>query len=788
MPGVVYTFSAVNQNDVLNAYRSIATAARSSAAVQGQVERRAGAVNAEVTRRKIKQEKAWARAAVDAAEKKIAAEKAAGAAGKKNETVLARTLALLKRITRQATARGRAEVDATNRATMAEKRLNAEKKKGWLIGSSSGRVRSLRGGTGMIGLGATGAIMGGMLVGAAGRRALTTDEAVTQLAIKGRRPGQAINTGALKNKIYGSAIGSGIDPAELTKSLMSYVGKTGDIGSALKMTDTFAKYISLGTSGKDIGESAAFLGMKFKIGAGGMDQALSTLAVGGKRNQFELPDFAKQMPKMTSAMKRFNFENTGFKAVAQLGGWAQMAAKGTSGGAQAGTAFENILADLLGGAGKIGAAEGLGVKMKGKGGKMRNFEDIILDVLTATGGEVVGSGSKKGKDFKMGLTDIFKRRSIRGMSAIAEKFADFKDEGAKKGLKTDEEQVQYAAEAMKKFMAEMSNLGDTLAETNQDAALAQQSASNRLKASWAAIESAASDVLIPALEGAASNLPKLVDAAKMVISAFAVLGVAIMALVDLLPDSTETRLAKVKAQKKAKLDEMESISERFRRHSTGKEKLSSGEEKLLARRFNQLSDEIYGTSVTSADGHTVTTTDGLRKQEKDLRNQLIKEGLGDIDVGDGVAVTRGGDTTEAQAKKALAKVATMELDAYDAATVAGPVVGSFLGPVGLAVGAIPGIANLYDRYTTGQGLQKGTLATESDFPSNLPGRSTAAQKVTAAREAGKVELEGGKEMTEAVSAFGQFVHALASIDLTQQQGFGGQAHPPRGGVPPLLAR
>lgn len=759
MPDVVYTFSAVNQQDVLNAYSSIRRSAEVTTNKQNQLAMKNMAIQNEVERRRIASEEKFARAAVNAAEAKVRAEKRAAAASVaaaekeriKKLSLYQRSILMVKRL-------GNAAVAAAKREELALRRVNRERAKG----NNLGRIRSFSGGTGLIGAGATAAMFGGMVVGAAGRKALSTDEAITQLAIKGRRPGQRINTKALKDKIYGSAIAAGIDPAELTKALRGYVGKTGDLPTASKFTDVFAKYISLGTGGEDIGKGAAFLGMKFGKGKGkniltaaGMDQSLASLAVGGKRYQFELPDFAKQMPKIASAMKRFNFDNTGFGAVSQMGAWAQLAAQGTSGGAQAGTALENIFADLLGNNAKV--VKDLGIKMKTKGGKMRNFEDIILDVLSAVGGEVIGKGDKKKGDLKLGLTDIFKRRSIRGMSAIAGKFAGFKDEGVAKGM-GHEEAMQYARDEMRKFMNTMRDTSGAVSETNRDAALAQQSASNRIKAAWAAIEAAAMEELVPAIGGIAGELPKLVDVARVLMVAFKALGSAVMALVSLLPSSTETKIATVKAKRARNEQEMSELTERMRLHSTGKVRMSESEQAAVAGRLNQLSDETYGKGGGRRQGESREAFEarkkteeygGLGAKERILNQQLLEEKVGIMTLKDGTKVS----ATSPQLTKGQAEEVNEQvhgLDAYDAITMA-----SAINPVTAVMASPVSAANMYDRIKNTLGFGKGALAREEDFVS-LPGRASAAQKTVAARKVADVDGEvtaikkSGQDLAKAI--------------------------------------
>jgi hypothetical protein len=774
MPTVVYTFSAVNQQDVLHAYQTIQVAAEVTQSKQNMAAMKGMATQREVNRRRIAGERAWARAAVDAAEKKMIAEKMAAKATiramfadtqsnlqqKKKLSLYQRAILLVKSL-------GNASVTAAKREELAVRRVNQERAKG----ASLGKMRSMPGGTGMIGLGVTAGLMGGMVVGAAGRKALTTDEMIVQLAIKGRRPGQKINTKALKDKIYGSAIAAGVDPAELTKSLRAYVGKTGDLGTASKFTDVFAKYISLGTSGEDIGKGAAFLGMKFGKGKGkgiltaaGMDQSLGTLAVGGKRHQFELPDFAKQLPKIASAMERFNYKNVGFGAVAQMGGWAQLAAKGTSGGAQAGTALENIMADLLGKNKTI--LTDLGVNMKTKGGEMRNFEDIILDVLTATGGQIIGSGSKKKGDLKLGLTDIFNRRGIRGMSAITAKFAEFQEEGGAAGL-DKAGSLQFARDEMVKFMATMKDMGDAVAETNQDAAYAQQSASNRLISAWAAVEQAASKQLVPALDGLIGNLPKLVDASRMLMLAFQALGFGVMALLDRLPDSAETKLAKAKVNRVSAEQEMQDLGERMKLHSTGKVRMTDAETAAVAGRFNVISDELYG-----ADGEP-----GLLDKERAMTTDLLnaKSGRVTISTEEGPKMMGPGEEpTKGEARKLIAQ--TMGVDLWDLANIPGHP---------MAYGGISPAANIYERVKDVLGLNKGKLARAGDFVSFF-GRGSPEQKETAARGgAGETLWRGGLGFKEAAV----IQKEAAVLQMSAAKAFqaaaggvgGGTAHPVKPG-------
>jgi hypothetical protein len=410
----------------------------------------------------------------------------------------------------------------------------------------------MSGGVGLIGAAATGALGAAVLGGAAARKALSVDESLAQLMIKGRKPGQFVDPGsfAKQKRNYGRAVSQaavrqGIDPMVLMDAVKAYIGQTGNVGDAIGHAGTFAKFIGTGTAGGDIGKTAAFASMKFgergKVGRERMsktemDEALSIMYVSGKRNQFELPDFARQGPKMMSAMKRFNPGLTGTAAVQQMATWGQLAMRGTGKGAQAGTAFESFIDDIIKKSHKVGdgpKGKGLGVRMR-EGpdgtGKLRNWQDILVDVLTASGGEIMGS-----KGGALGLADIFNKRGIRGMSAPAEMFQAFMNEDSQKG-NTEAEKVQYARQRMIETLAEMAISTDAVSESNADAAHASETTTAKFQRAWNRIVDVATETLLPMLEKFSDALPALIPAIKALFEAMSMLGSGIIAILKLIPN------------------------------------------------------------------------------------------------------------------------------------------------------------------------------------------------------------------------------------------------------------
>lgn len=531
MAAIVYTFSASGKGSVIRAFEDIETAAAHTARTVQKLDKKMSRVAKSTSK-----------------ERKLAAKEASTAAitGLTKELKGLKLLAKeLKKLSKDEKKRGADAVAASKAAEAAKKKEIAANKA--LAASNrrtralTGSARGLRGGTGMLGLGTTVGLFGAMAVGAAGRQAVQLEEAVASLAIKGRRPGQSANIGGLMNRIQATAMANpGVKSLDLTKGMMAFVSKTGDLPGAKKYMNTFATVGSAtGTDMEDLGRVMAEMQIKMGIkDPKEMMTGLSMMAVAGKRNRIELSDLAKYLPKMASAMTRFS-GRTGFDAVKSLSSMIQIGAQGSGNAAGAATSMERAYANVAQAqhTGKLGKL-GVSAFRKGSRSKFRDMEDILSDILYATDNRLTSDatdaqGNKiKRKDRNVALMDIFKQRGIRYTSGFSRKWdqlAAGEDQGGVKRTAVE------TKKAFDEFIQSLKVGSEAVSEIQQDHAIRQEATGAQLTAAWEKVTAEVSKELLPTLKGLAGNkdvIAGFVTGIKAMTTVIATLALGTTALVE----------------------------------------------------------------------------------------------------------------------------------------------------------------------------------------------------------------------------------------------------------------
>jgi len=501
MAAIVYTFSATGKESVIRAFKDIETAAAHTARTVQKLDKKMSRVAKSTSKQRKLAAKEASASAISGLTKEL-----------KGLKKLAREL---KNLSKAEKKRG-ADAVAASKAAAAQKAKEAAANKALAASNrraaaQMGRLRSFSGGTGMIGVGATGALFGAMAVGAAGRQAVELEEAVASLAIKGRKPGQRANVGSLMRRIQATSMANpGVKSLDLTKGMMAFVSKTGDLPGAKKYMNTFATVGSAtGTDMEDLGRVMAEMQIKMGIkDPKEMMTGLSMMAVAGKRNRIELSDLAKYLPKMASAMTRFS-GRTGFDAVKSLSSMIQIGAQGSGTAAGAATSMERAYANVAQ-AQHTGKLSKLGVNAfrKGSRSKFRDMEDILSDILYATDNRLTGDatdaqGNKiKKKDRKVALMDIFKQRGIRYTSGFSRKWdqlAAGEDQGGVKRTAIE------TKKAFDEFIQSLKVGSEAVTEIMEDHAIKQETTSAQLTAAWEKVTAEVSKELLPTLKGLAGN-------------------------------------------------------------------------------------------------------------------------------------------------------------------------------------------------------------------------------------------------------------------------------------------
>jgi hypothetical protein len=339
------------------------------------------------------------------------------------------------------------------------------------------------------------------LTGRALRDDIRLEDKAQGLAVRGTSLGERLISGReLKNQFRSIALQRpGVSTGDIISGAEAFVEKTGDLEQARRFAPVLAKVgLATGASQGDLGSVAADLQKKFGIDtASGMEQALSTLAVQGKRGQFELLDFAKQIPKIASAAERFGVKG-GVGGVEQLGALAQIARNSTRSGSEAGTAVENLFRELTLKTDKIKTKTGVDVFSDKGRTQTRDIEQLIPEIIKGAKGNLTD------------LQQIFGTRGIRAVSSLIDKFNETR-KGKLAGGASDEEALAAGAKAVADAFKEAKQATESKTEIERDAAAMAQTSQAKMTAAWESFSDAVSNHLTPVATDLITQFSKIVQ-------------------------------------------------------------------------------------------------------------------------------------------------------------------------------------------------------------------------------------------------------------------------------------
>ncbi|HTJ17830.1 MAG TPA: phage tail tape measure protein [Steroidobacteraceae bacterium] len=339
---------------------------------------------------------------------------------------------------------------------------------------------------------ATLGVGGSVLAASSVTEALKLDELTRRLVVNARGPGEAgKDPGALRKKIVGAGLETGIAPEQIAQGALAFVGKTGDLDTAEQNLKNFALVAqATGSSVEDVAKTAAALTQNFDIkSTKDMGDALAVLAFQGKKGAFELKNMAEEFPELGGAAQRIGLKGVG--GMRTLGGLAQIAQRGTGGdGANASTSLQAMFTQLTAKAGELHSGQALGGKR--------------VDVFQG------GDPTKAGRDIPTVLAEIISRShgnqtqltklfDIRGMKAASPLINEYhRAADAAKGTDKQKEKAGYdAIIAMIKDAAETSG---KFSDVQKDAADVQKSSSIQLETAIMELKQAFADDLMPVVK------------------------------------------------------------------------------------------------------------------------------------------------------------------------------------------------------------------------------------------------------------------------------------------------
>lgn len=323
-------------------------------------------------------------------------------------------------------------------------------------------------------LGSGAVIAGGVaLAGGAARDAMSLDETSRKIAIQGRQAGgQFVDPKELSREFLNTAVATpGQKASDIAEAISMYVGKTGDLGTARKMSGTFATVASAsGTQVQDIAVMASQIAEKFGIKTeAGMKDAMASIYFQGKSGAFELKDAANQYTEMTAAGARFGLNN-GVEGIKTLGGLTQIAIGGTGNPAEASTAVQSMFTQLGASADLVKRTTGADVYTDKTQTKGREITTVLKDVIAGAKGNIPT------------LQKIFDIRGMKAVSGLITAFNDAQNAAGKNA--TEAERTAAGMAAMDDVLKKAIGAGTSFSEVQQDAAFQQQSASAKMTNAW----------------------------------------------------------------------------------------------------------------------------------------------------------------------------------------------------------------------------------------------------------------------------------------------------------------
>lgn len=373
------------------------------------------------------------------------------------------------------------KIAAEKKLASAQKRERERSQKRW-----RGRAAAA-GGLGLAAAGAIGGFVAGG-VGAALRKSIILDDKSKRLAIQG---GDEFNGTDLRRGFERTAVDvKGAKALDVAGAAEAFVTKTGDVGKAIEFQRLFAEYaVAADASADEIGGAAADMFKKFDIKTvGDMSKAMAILVEQGKKGSFELKDAAAQFPRILASARAAGLNiGTGTKAIANIGGFTQVAREATGSPEQAATAIENVFS-----------------RITGKGASIR--DDYDIDVQKDSFNDVLaGLIDKVGGDDKLdktaGLSKLFGKQGIRAIQPLLIEYNRAIADG------------KNGAEAVKRMLENSSEALGAEAQVRRDLVRAQQTNGAQLTHAWESLTAVVGPRLTPMVAELAGKLAGFVAGA-----------------------------------------------------------------------------------------------------------------------------------------------------------------------------------------------------------------------------------------------------------------------------------
>jgi hypothetical protein len=285
-----------------------------------------------------------------------------------------------------------------------------------------------------------------------------------------------------------ASIATGVDAADLIAATQSYVAKSSDFKGGMANMEFFGE-LSKGTGAQlsDITNAAGIIRSQNKdLDAEGVKSMLLAVVKQGQQGSVELSDLAASAGKMTRTATSFSGEQTVNQQ--KLLGLSQIAVRTAGSPESAAIALSALGSDTRAHADAISAK--LGYNVLDKGGKIvKSPEELLADVMGATGGNLAALGQHGGLGFTKPTMKIFEALKPEFDKAQAAWLREHK--GDTKGAN---------AAGAKASLAEMRQItGQTmgLSEMSGMAARVRETSADKFEASIRELKMAVGEELVP---------------------------------------------------------------------------------------------------------------------------------------------------------------------------------------------------------------------------------------------------------------------------------------------------
>jgi TP901 family phage tail tape measure protein len=304
-------------------------------------------------------------------------------------------------------------------------------------------------------------LAGGAAILTLSKQIVDYDARVTRLAINANT--SAEEQMRLKKEMIETGIATGQSRNDVAEGVEKIVEKIGDLDLArFLMKDMGIAATATGASMQSMGALAVEFADKMGLTKEEMASAFNVLTVQGKDGAYTLKDLADMGERLFSAASGFNIQ--GMEGIKSFGAFLQVARKGTGNSAQATTAVEGALTDIIDKQKIIRKLAKFDIidRAKSKNGVdvLKDFETVLKGIIEGTKGNIPT------------LMEIFGRESIRAIRPMAvnyqatgrfDKFDSFKNSAIGRETEILKDFARYSETAAYK-LDKLLNVGTKFAD------------------------------------------------------------------------------------------------------------------------------------------------------------------------------------------------------------------------------------------------------------------------------------------------------------------------------------